>query len=278
MGIVKTGWEREKRVHFNDITKNYDMIRWDYPKELFGDALAYSRKTDSNKAIEIGPGTGKATTPFLEAGYTLTAVEMSENMTEFLISKYINSSSFSVINSTFEDVELEENSYDLIYAASSFHWVDATIGCPKVQRLLKKDGAFVLFRNNAVPYEDELHYEVQKIYDEYYYSYYTRQDRPIKISMMSYEDFFKPSEINRGFRFDSLEDYGFSDVKMKLYTTTNTYTADSYISLLETYSDHRSLPKENRELLYIGIKEAINRHGGYQKLNCIFQLYMGRKQ
>ena len=94
---------------------------------------------------------------------------------------------------------------------------------------------------------------------------------------MTEEDFRKPAEIYRGFRFNSLEQYGFSDITMKLYEASRLYSADDYIALLETYSDHRALPDDNRTALYSGIKEAINRHGGQQKLNFIFQLYMGRK-
>ena len=168
--------------------------------------------------------------------------------------------------------------YDIIYAASAFHWVDAEIGCPKVFRLLRNGGVFALFSNNAVPPDDDkLYDDVQAVYDKYYYSHYTSDKRPVKISKMAEADFWKPAEIHRGFRFESLEQYGFKDIAMKLYNETRTYNADEYISLLDTYSDHRALPNDNRTALYAGVKDAINRHGGQQKLNFIFQLYMGRK-
>ena len=76
---------------------------------------------------------------------------------------------------------------------------------------------------------------------------------------------------------DSLEQYGFGEVIMKLYEASRTYGADEYIELLDTFSDHRSLPVDNRTALYEGIKEVILRHGGYHKVDYIFQLYMGRK-
>ena len=274
-----TGWERDYRTHFDKIVVNYDKVRWDYPDELFADAIRYSGKGNGKQALEIGAGTGKATTPFLDAGYAVTAVEMGANMSEFLLDRFKEYESFEVITSTFEDAPLQNDSNDLIYAASAFHWVDAEIGCPKVLRLLKRGGAFVLFRNNAVPDDnDELYADVQAEYEQHYYSYYKLDSRPVKISRMTEEDFRKPTEIYRGFRFESLEQYGFKDVTMKLYDAMQIYNADEYIGLLETYSDHRALPDNNREALYSGIKEAINKHGGQQKLNFIFQLYMGRKE
>jgi len=277
MGISnKTGWERNNRTHFDEIVVNYDKVRWDYPDELFEDVFKYANQ--GNTALEIGAGTGKATIPFLNAGYSVTAVEMGENMTEFLLDKFMGDARFNVITSTFEDVALEEASYDIIYAASAFHWVDAEIGCPKVFSLLRNGGSFALFRNNAYRLEgDDLDIAIDAVYDMFYYSHYKQYDRPVGISKMTYEDFLKPAEIHRGFRFESLEQYGFKDIAMKLYNRSRVYSVDEYISLLETYSDHRALPDDNRSALYSGVREAINRHGGLQRLNFIFQLYMGRK-
>ena len=274
----KTGWERDNRTHFDDIVLNYDKVRWDYPAELFTDAIKYAGVGDGKQAIEIGAGTGKATAPFLDVGYSVTAVEMGQNMTEFLLDKFRGYANFNVITSTFEEAPLEENSYDLIYAASAFHWVDAEVGCPKVLRLLKSGGAFTLFRNNAIrPEGDDLDIAIEAVYDKHYYNHYKRYNRPVGISKMTYEDYLQPAEIHRGFRFESLEQYGFRDIMMKLYDATRAYSADEYIALLETYSDHRALPNDNRAALYEGVRNAIIKHGGYQKLNFVFQLYMGRK-
>lgn len=270
------GWERSKRTVFDGIVNTYDRIRWDYPDRLFEDIFSYMRPEMGKRALEIGAGTGKATVPFLKAGYDITAVELGEKMTDFLRNRFKEYPNFRVIRSSFEDAILDEDSYDLVYAASSFHWVDAEIGCPKVYQLLKNGGAFALFRNNTVPaYGDVVFEEIQTVYDKYYYSYHTTRPRPVK---RSNEDYLKPSEIYRGFRLYGLEEYGFKDITMKLYDFSKTYTADDYISLLDTFSDHISLPEENRKDLYEGVYNIIQRHDGYHKVDYVFQLYMGRKQ
>ena len=275
---IKTGWERDNRTHFDEIVVNYDKMRWDYPDELFADAFQYSGQKKGKKALEIGAGTGKATTPFLNEGYDVTAVELGTNMSAFLCDKFKGNANFSIITSTFENARLEENSYDLIYAASAFHWIDAEIGCPKVMRLLKSGGAFVLFRNNVYRQEgNSLDDAIDTAYDKYYYSYYPRYDRPVDLSKMTYEDFLKPEEIHRGFRFNSLAQYGFADITMKLYNGSRIYDADEYISLMDTMSDHRAMPDKDRAALYAGIKDAILSHGGQIEMKFIFQLYMGRK-
>jgi len=42
---------------------------------------------------------------------------------------------------------------------------------------------------------------------------------------------------------------------MKLYDASRTYSADEYIELLDTFSDHRSLPTDLREALYEGVRK-----------------------
>ena len=36
-----TGWEPEKRTHFDEIVLNYDKIRPEYPEKLFADAIDF---------------------------------------------------------------------------------------------------------------------------------------------------------------------------------------------------------------------------------------------
>lgn len=270
-----TGLERNRRIIFDEVVDKYDKIRLEYPEELFVDIIQYSGPGKGKKALEIGAGTGKATVPFLESGYVVTAVELSKNMTEFLLEKFKDYRNFNVITSTFEDVSLDDSDYDLIYAATSFHWVDPEVGCPKVFRLLKKGGVFALFRGNPVSAEgEEIYEEIQTVYEKYYYCYYASKERPVGKSR---DDLLKPLELRRKFGFDSMERYGFSDVAIKLYDSSRTYSADEYIELLDTFSDHRSLPADLRTAMYDGIREVILRHGGSHRVDYVFQLYMGKK-
>ncbi|MCL2247877.1 MAG: class I SAM-dependent methyltransferase [Oscillospiraceae bacterium] len=279
MSATKTGWERHNRVVFDEITENYDKTRWDYPPEIFSDIIKYSSPDSGKKALEIGAGTGKATVQALDAGYDVLAVEMGENMTEFLKRKFSENEKFKVITSTFEDVKLEDSSYDLIFAASAFHWIDANIGCPKVFRLLKDGGTFALLRNNVVRQgEGELTDDIEKAYIQHYYTHYENWRRREKtIAEMSIDDYLDPDELHRGFRLRGLELYGFTDIRTKLYKSYKLYTADEYVSLMNTMSDHIKLPEENCNALYKALSEAINQNGGILKADYVYQLYMGRK-
>ena len=276
MGANITGWEPEKRTHFDEIVLDYDKIRPEYPGKLFEDILDFIGPGKKN-ALEIGAGTGKATMPFLEAGYKITAVEIGANMAEFLREKFKKYTDFNVIVAAFEDAVLDANSYDLVYAASSFHWVNAEVGCPKAFGILKSGGVFALMRYNFLATRDEaLKDAIHKIYEKYYFSYYTSNPRAVRYKR-THEEFRNPSEISGNYGFADMKNYGFSDVSLKLYDVTRKLDADEYIKLLDTFADHRGLPEENRAALYAEIKEIILKRGGYIEEDDVFQLYMGRK-
>jgi len=270
-----TGWEFHRRTHFDEIVANYDKARPEYPDALFADVFAYAGS--GKKALEIGAGTGKATLPFLRAGYDVTAVEMGANMAAFLLERFKEYKHFSVINATFEDALLADDSYDLIYAASAFHWVDLEIGFPKVLRLLKKGGTFALFRYNSLPIDgDALYEELEAVYDRHYRSYYTSSQRwrPRR----SPAEFEAPAAMLSSYGFKDLRDHGFRDVAIRYYEVKMTYSADDYIALCDTMADNRALPEANKTALYTGAREAIERHGGRYREDNVFRLYIGRKE
>ena len=269
---MKIGWERQNRTHFDEIVANYDITRPEYPAALISDIFDYMQADTGKKALEIGAGTGKATQSFLSAGYNVTAVEIGTNMVEFLKKRFENHQNFKVINDSFEEASLKNAEYDLIYAASAFHWVDAEIGCPKALRLLKQGGTLALFRYNVLPADGEkLYEEIQAVYEKYFHKPYIRPTKTTK------EEYGEPAKIFKGFRCKDLREYGFTDVTMKFYDVPRSFGADDYISLLDTMADHRSLADADRAALYAGIKDAILRHGGKIDVDYVFQLYLGRK-
>lgn len=280
---IGTGWKHNNRTHFDKIVENYDKIRWDWPREIFEDIFAYTGEgcgaDAGKKALEIGAGTGKSTVPFLDAGYDVTAVELGENMAEYLRGKFAGRKNFRVVVSAFEDVSeetlLEDGGYDLVYAASSFHWVNAEIGCPKVFQILKPGGTFALFRNNFnAAGTGGIHDEIQAAYEKFYYTHHKTKKRWRGYTKAQLDT---PFQKLREFGFEDLRAYGFGDISTAFYDVRHMYSAEKYIELLETFPDHRELPDENRSGLYSAIGETITKHGGTYTADCVFQLYMGRK-
>lgn len=252
------------RLTFDEDPNNYDKWRPTYVKEMFDDIIGYSELNDSKSALEIGIGTGQATLPFLKTGCSVTAVELGKNMAEFVEKKFSDYSNFKVINTSFESFAAKNNSYDIIYSATAFHWIPQDVGLPKVYSLLKPGGTIAVFRNHPfVNREDgELHRMIRKVYAKY---------RPTNKKLTEFD-----GSTCRQYA-DTLSSYGFKDVETKLYKDTRKLDAHAYICLLNTYSDHRALKSDVKSGLEREVAEAINMYGGKINIYDTIDLYLARK-
>ena len=254
----------DKRFTFNEDAMNYEKWRPNYCEELFHDIMEYSKIDSHKKALEIGTGTGQATLPFLKTGCDLRAIELGENLAEFSKNKFKDYKNFNILNVPFEDFKGDENTFDLIYSATAFHWIDENIGYPKAFKLLKPGGTLALFWNK--PFigrkDDLLHKKIQNIYEKYKPS----KAKPIEKDKEHYKELL-----------EKLKKYGFKDVELKLYHKTRTFNACDYISLLNTYSDHRTMNLAIKAKFEEEIKEAILEHNNLLRVYDTMELYLARK-
>ena len=258
-----------KEWTFNTVADSYEKTRPGYPEELYRVLFAYAPLSDSGHAVEIGIGGGQATRPVLETGCTLTAVEYGDQLAQLCREKFSGYPRFSVITGKFEDAGLPENSFDLVYSASAFHWVPEEIGYSKVFRILKSGGAFARFANHPYQAKDNpaLFEEIQNAYAEYYYPYYKKQ--PGKISEYTEEEAAARAEIARK--------YGFTNTQYALFQRIRILSAVEYRNLIGTYSDHITIEESIRERFFDAVEEAINRHGGTISVFDTIDLQMARK-
>ncbi|MFD1175881.1 class I SAM-dependent methyltransferase [Paenibacillus puldeungensis] len=252
------------RLTFNEDPQNYDQLRPSYVTELFDDIIHYSELTNSKSALEIGIGTGKATLPFLKTGCKVTAVELGKDLAEYVKQKFSEFRNFEVINLDFEQYTAEGNQYDLIYSATAFHWIPQELGLTKAYSLLTPGGTIALFWNH--PFvgrgDDALHQEIRKAYAKY---------RPPEKTLTEFdESSLKPYT-------DALSTYGFKDVRAKIYRQTRQLNAQEYISLLNTYSDHRALEEKVKAGLEYEIAQSIDKFGGLITIYDTIDLYLAKK-
>ena len=113
---------RARRATFDRSVDDYDAGRPPYPArvfELLEELGALSRDT---RVLEIGPGTGQATAELLARARTVTAVELGAGLADRLRAKLADAA-LTVTVGAFESVELPVAGFDLVAAATSFHWV-----------------------------------------------------------------------------------------------------------------------------------------------------------
>ncbi len=248
---------------FDETAEVYDRIRPAYPTEIFEGILSYQPLNAGSRVLEIGMGTGLATEPFLQIGCGLVGVEPGENLAQIALRKYHSYSNLTVCMQRLQEYECPDESFDLIYAATSFHWLPEEYGYKRVFSLLKKGGAFARFRYHALSDKSrpELTDEIQALYREC-----MQREKPAEFG----EDDAKAiSEI-------ALK-YGFVKTEYRLFHTVKDFTADEYMALLKTYPDHMKLPEPHRSRLFGGIRNAIERNGGLITVYYTMDLELARK-
>ncbi|MEY8353509.1 class I SAM-dependent methyltransferase [Lachnospiraceae bacterium 54-53] len=254
----------ELRMKFNEDEANYDNWRPIYVSELFNNIIEYSNLNNTKNVLEIGIGTGQATLPILKTGCNVTAIEIGEKLAEYSKQKFIAYNNFNVVNTDFESFNTDSSTYDLIYSATAFHWIPQEVSYPKVYQLLNSGGVLALFWNHpfVAREDDPLHVSIQKIYAKY---------RP---------SLQKPIEHNKEKCLEiinTIKQHGFVDVNLKLYYQTRMFDAKSYISLLNTYSDHRAMQEEEKALFENEIIETINRFNTKLNIYDTMDLYLAKK-
>lgn len=138
---------RGRRALFDADVVAYDHGRPGYPEAMYDLLRTECGLGPSSRVLEIGPGTGQATGHLLDSGASVTAIELGSDLAKRLQSNFGNREGLSTIVAAFEDVELEPESFDLIVAATSFHWVPVEVGLQRCADALGLRGGLALWWN-----------------------------------------------------------------------------------------------------------------------------------
>ncbi len=134
----------QRRNLFSSDVVAYDFGRPGYPDRVYELLQQVCGLGAGTEVLEIGPGTGQATSRLLDYGAKVTAVELGTEMAAALETKY-QGHNLIVEVGAFEDVHLEPEAFDLIVAATSFHWIPPETGIPRCADLLRPGGWLALW-------------------------------------------------------------------------------------------------------------------------------------
>ena len=137
---------RSRRSLFGTEIGAYDAGRPGYPDRVYDLLRTHCGLGPHCRLLEIGPGTGQATGRLLDSGASVTAVELSADMADRLHSKFLDRD-LTIRIGAFEEVDLGSARFDLIAAATSFHWVPTDFGLQRCTDLLDAGGWFTLWWN-----------------------------------------------------------------------------------------------------------------------------------
>lgn len=95
------------RKTFDAIPQQFDKWRPRYCEELYSKIITRTDLGAHKSALEIGPGTGQATEPFLKTGCDYLAIELGKNFAEFMTNKFGTYDNFHIVNDALRPTILE---------------------------------------------------------------------------------------------------------------------------------------------------------------------------
>ncbi|RMH71105.1 MAG: class I SAM-dependent methyltransferase [Gemmatimonadetes bacterium] len=235
------------KTTFDEIPALYDEVRPTYPAPLIEDIITLSNLRDNASIVEIGCGTGQATTPFLERGYSVLAVELGQHLAEFTRQKFANYAHFAVEVASFEAWQPPDSQFDLLIAGQVFHWIEPELGLNKAASILKPNGSIALFWNTDVSWETPFYHATNAIYERFYV------ERP-KAQ--------KPGTGSDLYAEHLAQHPDFIKFQTRIYPWQETYTKERYFKLLDTFSPHRVLEPEVRHQFYDELAQVVDQFGG----------------
>jgi ubiquinone/menaquinone biosynthesis C-methylase UbiE len=230
---------------FDEIALLYNEVRPRYPDELFSTLIDTTCLNVDATLLEIGAGTGQATKPLAQKGFKIIAVELGSSLAEVATSELKDYTNVQVVNTSFEEANFLPKTFDLIYAATSFHWIDRAVKYTKAHRLLRDEKYLAVIDTNHISDEkgDKFFIDSQPIYERYNFLDNPKPKLPNKKEL-------KASEIDERL---------FKLIHYQVFPIIITYTAKNFAKLLNTYSSHLKADKEIQQLFYQEIEDFINK-------------------
>jgi SAM-dependent methyltransferase len=246
---------REQRLVFGEAAELYDRARPGYSDALVEDVVSFGGlDARSCHALEIGAGTGKATVAFARNGAQVHALEPDPAMAKVARRNCSPYPRVEIEESSFEDWDLREGAFDLVFSAQAWHWVRPEVRCTKAAASLVARGCLGLFWHRVRWREDD---PVRADLDECYRTHAPELHArgpgfpgltPAKLEEEAIEELSNCAE--------------FTDVAVRDHPWEQTFDADSYVDRLRTQSDHRLVPHDKLERLLDAVSGVIVAHGG----------------
>jgi SAM-dependent methyltransferase len=255
--------DRERlRETFGSVAELYDRARPEYPAAVFDDLAELAGLEPGSRVLEIGPGTGKATSELARRGYAVTGIELSEDLAK-IARRNVPSAQIEV--GDFETWEPAQAGFDAIVAFAAFHWIAPELRYAKPARLLRPGGALAVVHGpHVLPDDgDRFFVEVQEDYD----------------AVVPHPDNTPPPppEEAQGWTDDFRASGVFERVEERRHLHLLTYSADGFVALLGTFSNNLALPAEQRDELFRRIHARIAaRPGGTVTEHHLLVLTVGR--
>jgi SAM-dependent methyltransferase len=241
---------QQRRSWYSDVASAYFQTRPRYPQQIIDGAVKLTQLVEGSLVLELGSGVGIATIALAKLGFSLVCLEPSLAACEVAQESCMEYPHVEVVNTTFEEWELEPEKFDAVVAATSFHWISPEVRYSKTAAALQDQGYLILLWNTPPQPSYEVSQKLIPIYQD------------LAPEVAKYEPI--PSYLNNLNKFgkDAVDSGYFKSLMSENLVCEVTYSVDDYLALLSTLSPYIALEKSQRDTLFIALGETLRQNSG----------------
>jgi SAM-dependent methyltransferase len=241
---------QQRSEWYSSAAQVYARARPAYPETIIQHVVKHTGLTAGSRILEVGCGPGTATTAFAALGCRIDCIEPNTDFCAILRDVFLQNSDVSVFNQGFEDVDVDAGQYDVVLAATSFHWIPAAVAYPKARAALHPSGKLVLLWNKELFPDAATYQQLAACYTD------------IAPDLAHYQTEREQFDI-----FDQLAAMIDQSGCFKLVATERVvsdvaYSAEQYLQLLSSYSPYLKLDAGLRDILFKRIQQFIDQQLG----------------
>lgn len=204
-----------------------------------------------------------------------TCIELGKSLAAVARQRLVQYPNVRVITSPFETWDPDDSSFnssfDVVLAATSWHWLDPDRRYVKAAAVLRSEGVLAIVTTHHVLPDDgdQFFSEIQVTYNTLGAA--READAPAGSP--------PPPPDQVGDERDNIQASTlFGDVKVRRYLWEQSYTKEQYLALLDTYSGHRSMAPAARQVLDQEIRRRIgSRPNNSVRKHSLFTLNVARR-
>lgn len=264
-GVTSREAERTK-TSFDAVADAYASYRPTPPREAVDAVIALANLHKGSRVLEIGCGTGQLSVPLAEHGVDLVAVELGQHLAALARGNLERFPNARVEVAAFEDWPLPTQAFDVVLAASAFHWLDPSVRLSKVAEALHPSGFLTILhvhhvRGGTVGFFADT---------QRYYTQWGMSDDPT---------FQPPAPDDTPTMYPELDQHAsFGSVQRRRFEIPMTYSADSYVGWLSTDSLVNTLDDEPRRRFLRDIATLIeSKYHGVVTRNFVYELIAAQR-
>lgn len=262
--------DERRRLSFGGVADLYDRSRPSYPDALVDGVLEFAAVRESDRGVEVGAGTGKATVLFADRGLRVVAIEPSAEMAEVARRNLAGYDNVTVEQVEFERWRPPGREFRLVFSGQAWHWISPEVRYVAARAALEDGGALAAFWNRPDWTACELRDELAEAY--------RRAGRADDVDdpmnpvappeeVRSEDDFWRAEIAGAS---------GFGAADIYRYRWHSDYTTADYVTLLGTHSACLVLDPPKRDRLLTAVAAAIDAQGGSFQMAYVTVLGLAR--